>query len=109
LNQVEIKKIKFKTAKFLTGFKFVLIELAITTNKLCFFSVGISCIVTGWGYYKIIRLPNGQVDYLEPDRLQFLPMKIVDFYACKKQNEPGFVTLNNICASAGMNSSTYKV
>jgi hypothetical protein len=33
------KKIKFKTAKFLTGFKFVLVELAITTNKLCFFQL----------------------------------------------------------------------
>ena len=74
-----------------------------------FLAAGISCIVTGWGYYKIVRLPNGEVDYLDPDRLQYLPMKIVDVKVCKQANRPGFVNENNICASAGLNSSTYKV
>ena len=74
-----------------------------------FILAGISCIVVGWGYYKIKRLPNGDVDYLDPDRLQFLPMKVVDKNVCKQTTKPRYVNEDTICADGGLNRSTYLV
>ena len=72
-----------------------------------FVSAGMSCIVIGWGFLKIIRFPKGEIDYKRADRLQFLPMKIVDEMTCKKANR--FATKNTICATGGVSRAPFEV
>ena len=70
------------------------------------FSDQLPCIVSGWGSCNFTVGPKCKVNYIQPQKLQFLSMKVVDRKKCVKQHTHPLVNVISegvICASARVN------
>ena len=82
-----------------------------TPNRnILFIAAGLSCTVTGWGVYKVPKLPNGTYQNLVPDKLQYLPMNVMSKKECKKNVvHQSFLNENMFCATGGLSKAPFKV
>jgi hypothetical protein len=72
-----------------------------------------SCIVAGWGHWKVYPKAKGKFTYESPDKLQMLPLIIMKPKECKEQFElklrPKMISKSIICARAQLKSTGCKV
>jgi hypothetical protein len=73
---------------------------------LFIFSDGSSCILAGWGSWKVFSKAAGNFIYESPDKLQMTPLIILKHEECQERFRLEMVSKSIICAVSQLKSSS---